>query len=91
MDETDNRAEQALAKYEQVVAAYHSVFDTPHGEIVLEHLAKVCHLFDMNTIGRDPYETYLREGERRVLLSILNVLKKDFSNIRKLMEEMQHG
>ncbi len=70
-----------------LVEAYRSVFETPQGEVVLAHLAKTCHVFEPVAVQGDPHMTYMRDGERRVVLSILKTLNYDLGKLQQLMEQ----
>jgi hypothetical protein len=72
---------------DQLAEAYRAVFETPQGEIVLAHLAKTCHILEPSAVAGDPHMTYLHEGERRVVLSIMKMLGTDFSKLQQMMEE----
>mgnify|MGYP006969363524 CR=1 FL=1 len=72
---------------ETLVEAYRATFETPAGQIVLNHLAKNCHLFDSTALNGDPYLTHLREGERRVVLAIIKVLNYDLGKLYRMLEQ----
>ena len=84
-------AREALAKIfgnkYALVEAYRSVFETPQGEVVRAHLAKTCHVFEPVVVQGDPHLTYMRDGERRVVLSILKMLNYDLGKLQQLMEQ----
>lgn len=67
--------------------AYHSVFNSVSGKIVLQHLAKVCGLGNTSVVKGDVYETYVNEGMRRVILSILRQLNVDDAAMMGLIEQ----
>lgn len=77
-----------LKKKSQIVEAYRAVFENPQGELVLEHLAKQCHLFEPTFIAGDTHHSALREGERRVILSIMKMIGTDYSAMQKMMENI---
>lgn len=61
----------------KLTKAYKRLFATPDGKLVLEDLmVNVCHLLDLSRSPTDS-ETYFREGERNVMLYILNMIKKN--------------
>lgn len=70
-----------------LVEAYWSTFETPQGEVVLAHLAKNCHVFEPVVAPGDPQLTAMRDGERRVVLSILKMLNYDLGKLQQLMEQ----
>jgi hypothetical protein len=57
---------------------YNKLFNTPEGKKVIDDLCKQ-HYIHNSTYNRDgsEYETVYREGQRRVVLRILNILKKE--------------
>jgi len=66
--------------------AYDAVFNTDDGQIVLQDLAKFCHLmqpaFNGTTEG-----LLISEGERNVMLYILKVLERqDLQTFTKISE-----
>lgn len=85
-----NRLAEILGKKDRVAQAYQAVFESPQGEVVLAHLAKNCHVFEPVAVQGDPYMTYMRDGERRVVLSILRMLDYDASKLQQLMENTQN-
>lgn len=66
--------------------SYQVVFSTPDGELVLEHILRVGHVFESSFVRGDVHETCLREGERRLALSILRHVLKDHSQFQKIAE-----
>lgn len=78
-----------LTRRDRVTSAYKSVFESPEGEVVLAHLCKNCHVFDPTFVQGDPNQTFLNEGGRRVVLSILKMLNTDLGKLRQIMEDVQ--
>lgn len=72
----------------ELVRAYQTTFSSPSGEIVLAHLAKTCHVFEPVAVSGDPNMTYLQDGERRVVLSILRQLGYDLNKLQQLQESI---
>jgi phage baseplate assembly protein W len=70
--------------------SYKIIFSTPDGERVLDHLCKISFLADTSYVAGDPYETAHREGQRRLVLSILRFLERDPRQIMKQMEALQN-
>ncbi len=66
--------------------SYKRVFSTPDGERVLEHLCKVSFVFDTSYVAGDPHETAHREGQRRLVLSILRFIERDPRELLKRLE-----
>ena len=74
-------------RYQQeVIDAYHRVFDNPYGEIVLKDLAKSCYLSKTTFVPGDPYATMVNEGMRTVVSSIIALLDRPITQ-----EEPEHG
>lgn len=63
-----------------------STFGTADGQEVLQHILREGHAFDTTFVRGDVHETMLREGERRLALSILRYFSKDHSYFQKLAE-----
>jgi hypothetical protein len=66
--------------------SYKRVFSTPDGERVLEHLCKVSFVFDTSYVSGDSHETAHREGQRRLVLSILRFMERDPRELLKRLE-----
>lgn len=75
-----------MSKSVRLHEAYQAVFSTPDGEMVLEHILKVGHVMDSTFVRGDIHETCLREGERRLALSILRHVLKDHGHFQKIAE-----
>lgn len=60
---------------------YQSVFDGPEGREVLRHICKRGHVFDSTHVVGDSHLSALREGERRLALSILKYVNKDHASL----------
>ncbi len=63
------------------------MFDSVHGEIVLQHLIKVGYVFQPTYVQGDPAESAHREGMRRLVLSICRQLRLDEEKMLQLMEQ----
>jgi hypothetical protein len=70
--------------------SYKKIFSTPDGERVLEHLCKVGFIGDTTYVSGDPTETAHREGQRRLVLSILRFLERDARQLLKQLEELRN-
>lgn len=84
-----NKLKEIFSNKTRIQAAYRAVFETPEGEVVLAHLAKNCHLFDPVVVQGDPFMGHTRDGERRVVLSIMKMLRTDFTSLQKLAEDIE--
>ena len=76
-----------LIKKRQLRDSYRSVFDGPKGKEVLRHICKQGHVFEPTFVAGDPHLTSLREGERRLALSILKIVNKDFADLADSIEK----
>lgn len=65
---------------------YVAVFGTSEGQEVLTHILKEGFAFDSTFVRGDVHETILREGQRRLALSILRYFSKDHGTLQKLAE-----
>ena len=54
----------------EVAQLYKTVFDSPEAKLILEDLKNRCYM-KTSTAGLTPYETYLKEGMRTVVLHII--------------------
>jgi hypothetical protein len=68
--------------------SYQAVFSTPDGERVLEHLCRVGFISNTTYVAGDPTESAHREGQRRLVLSILRFLERDPREIIKQLENV---
>jgi len=69
---------------------YRAVFGSSVGKEVLNHILKLGHVLEPTFVIGDPQQTALREGERRLALSILRmVLRSDeaLERVKELMDE----
>lgn len=76
------QARRSLAK----VTDYQRVFGSSQGKRVLYDLMKT-HFMLSGTMGRDPYESAAREGERQVVIRILSKLSKDIKELENYIME----
>ena len=68
--------------------SYRVVFESKDGERVLYHLCKIGFVNDTTYVPGDPHETAHREGQRRLVLSILRFIARSPQDILKLTEEI---
>ncbi len=64
------------------IADYQQLFNSPIGKKVLHDLMKV-HGFMRISHSEDSHDTAFREGERSVVVRILNILKMDLNQIEE--------
>ncbi len=57
---------------------YRGTFSTQEGERVLADLTSAY--YHRSSFSKDPYETAFKEGQRAVIVRILNLLKEDNNN-----------
>jgi len=70
------------------IYAYQRLFETEDGKIVLKDLMKCCH-FDLPSFDSDPYQTAFNEGERHLLLRIIQTINADPERLLELMKDNQ--
>lgn len=79
--------EEALKRTEATYRAYQRLFDSEDGKVVLNDLMRSCYFY-RTTAEASPHETYFNEGQRAVVLRILETLKVNITelttNITKL-------
>jgi len=57
---------------------YYATFKSKEGERVLADLESAY--YHRSSFSKDPYETAFKEGQRAVIVRILNLLKEDITN-----------
>lgn len=66
--------------------SYQAIFNTPEGQKVLWDMMSNHHMIG-STFSKDTHEMALKEGERNVVLRILQILKIDVTSLAKRIEE----
>jgi|TARA_B100000035_G_scaffold311671_1_gene321652 hypothetical protein len=69
MDDAENKDHKQLKK------DYQGTFDTKEGKRVLDDLKSAY--YHRGSYQKDPYETAFREGQRSVIIRIINLMKED--------------
>jgi hypothetical protein len=70
--------------------AYKSIFNTPDGELVLEHLMRESGILSPK-ITVDFNSLLVKEGQKHIVLSILRILGRDVNKLTKqIQESMAH-
>ena len=74
---------------------YKKVFESDTGKQVLEELKKIF-FFNMTTLqqgamGTDPYKTAFNEGQRSVVVQIINTMNIDIEKIRQMQKGSKSG
>jgi hypothetical protein len=83
----DNKqAKKRLRKPVDRAISYQSTFATPEGQKVLFDLMKEHHMIG-SSFSKDAFEMAFKEGERNVVLRILNILKINVDDLAKRIEE----
>jgi hypothetical protein len=75
-----------ITRYRRRRADYMAVFGGEAGGRVLADLYRFCHM-DQPTFAADPFVTAFNEGERRVFLRIVGILRLTDTDILKLAME----
>lgn len=72
-------------KTEDIASSYRRVFESPDGKIVLDHLAQIVGLDTINALKTPTVnEIMFFEGQKRVILHILNMLNITVYNYLKM-------
>jgi len=71
----------------KVYNAYRRLFSTDDGKTVLNDLMKCCYVH-RPTIGQTPEETYFNEGQRAVVIRILETSNKSSEEINTMIKAM---
>lgn len=76
-------AEEAHSHNEQIQSAYHALFFSPGGKRVLSDLIAYCH-GRKTTYHPDPREHAFREGQRDVLMRIMEFTNLNLEEVYRL-------
>ena len=68
--------EEAKALQEQLVKDYQATFHTDFGERVMKDLMNKCRMNTTSYSRGDPHETSFHEGNRDVMLYILDMMQR---------------
>lgn len=82
----DNVSKKRARKPVDRALNYQAIFSTPEGQKVLWDLMSTHHIIG-STFSKDTHEMALKEGERNVVLRILQILKIDVTTLAKRIEE----
>lgn len=73
-------------KQGDLVVAYQKVFATPEGDLILKDLMKIGYV-DRTTFAPDSqYETAFREGQRALVLRLIQIINTDPDYLAQLMK-----
>lgn len=75
-----------LRKKKEMLEAYRKVFLSPEGKIVLKDLMKSTYFYN-TTQDADPTIMAFQEGQRALVLRLLNTLKMSHEHIERMIEE----
>lgn len=82
-----NLAEKEMAKKQVArITDYKKVFESESGKRVLYDLMGTHFFLRTSFVKNDPYETALREGERNVVIRILQRLNMDSARLKEFIE-----
>jgi hypothetical protein len=70
-----DRFKTALDRHRAVRQAYHAVFATTEGKIVLTNLLQVGGVLETSMVSGDPQATAYREGRRSMALDVIHKLR----------------
>lgn len=70
MEQPTNEQREQWAK--ELCEAYLKFFNSDEGKLILADLMKHYHIYDSTFVSGSAHETVMQEGERRVVLHILN-------------------
>ncbi len=71
----------------KILRDYQAVFKTPSGKVVLHDLMREHHMLSPSYVVGDPHESAKREGERAVILHILQYLNYNLNDLEQAIEE----
>ena len=79
----------AIQQLQEERNLYKSIFDSPNGNKVLEKLKSRCY-YNRSTFASENNVAAFREGQRSVILHIVNLLDdKTYETIRRNVEELK--
>ncbi len=67
--------------------AYHRIFSSPDGKIVLHDMMNNHYVLSTTHVNNDPISSAHNEGERNAVIRILAILKTTPAKMRQMMEE----
>ena len=76
-DEQQNQNQQEnQEQVNELVKNYKLTFESESGTKVLQDLQRRCHLFTTTNVKGDSHESAFMEGQRAVILFVINILKR---------------
>lgn len=82
-------ATKLMKRKQDLTDAYKRLFETPDGEIVLEHLMKISFIFSTTMVVGDSHLTAMNEGQRRLVLSIMKQLNLNHNKLNQIAKELE--
>lgn len=76
-----------LTRKAKLHAAFQSVFTTPEGELVLEHICKAGKVFEATHKEGDVERSRLNEGRRELALEILRFVRRDHHAMVQMLDK----
>lgn len=83
-----DRSKDLIKRYGARVADFRKTFETPHGQAVLLDLFQ-AHGMMMSTFQGDAYNAAYLEGQRSVVLRILNILSQKPDKIKEMIAQAE--
>ncbi len=78
---------EILMRRRTIHRSYASVFGTPEGETVLQHILQAGFVTKSTFVEGDAEQTVLNEGSRRLALSILRMAKTNHKEVIRMIEQ----
>lgn len=78
-----------MRRKQDLTDAYKRLFETPDGELVLEHLMKISFIFSTTMVVGDSHLTAMNEGQRRLVLSIMKQLNLNHNKLNQIAKELE--
>lgn len=77
-----------IAVAEKVKTSFDKVFSSEDGQVVLTEISGIV-MGDLLKYEQDPHRLYYKEGQRSILLMILNIMNTDLSEYLKAYKKMK--
>jgi hypothetical protein len=74
---------------EKLVTNYKNLFNCPNGQIVLYDLETRFGMFKTSFVAKDAYGTAFNEGQRSVMLFILDMMNKNMKQFNEQVQEQK--
>jgi len=73
-----------------LIKAYQSFFETEDGKLILYDLMRAGRMFT-KTVGSSPEETSRNEGQRELVVYILEQINRDIEQVIKFIEQQKEN